>query len=46
MPGKLSPSDFGNFDKYIESLLFGNLLTEAELKLICEKVSTYECNLG
>lgn len=32
-------SEVGNYDRYIETLMKGQLLTENEIKIICEKVN-------
>lgn len=37
-PSKLSTSELGNFDKYIEDLIDGKILTENDIKLVCTKV--------
>lgn len=34
-PSKLSNSELGNFDKYIEDLYNGLLLSENDIKLVC-----------
>ncbi|CAK65930.1 unnamed protein product (macronuclear) [Paramecium tetraurelia] len=36
-PSKLSHSELGNFDKYIEDLYNGQLLSENDIKLVCQK---------
>lgn len=31
-------SELGNFDKYIEDLMAGQLLQETDIKMLCQKV--------
>lgn len=38
MPPKLSNSDLGNFDKYIETLWQCKPLAENDVKILCDKV--------
>lgn len=39
-----SPQDQNNLDRLIESLMKGMLLSETEIKSLCEKVSKYIYN--
>lgn len=38
-------SESCNIDKFIEQLMEGNLLTESELKFLCEKVKSFPLRL-
>jgi hypothetical protein len=38
MPPKLSGQEIGNFDKYIETLMQCKPLSEADVKILCDKV--------
>lgn len=36
---KLSQAELGNFDRYIEDLQEGKLLSETDIKVVCSKVN-------
>lgn len=41
MSGKLTSTDIGNLDRQLEQLYECKILTEAEIKVLCDKVHLF-----